>query len=69
MGSNRRNLLTVMVAPFGLLANGPALVADPSRHWDWTESILNLALTGAAWVFADSLGQPGLTTGVRGRHP
>jgi len=47
-------LLTVMIASFGLLANGPMLVADPSSHWNWTESILNLALTGVAWVVADS---------------
>jgi uncharacterized membrane protein len=48
-------LLTVMVASFGLLANGPMLVADPSSHFNWTESALNLALIGAAWVVADSL--------------
>ena len=48
-------LLTVMVASFGLLANGPMLVADPSRHFNWTESALNLALTGVVWVVADSL--------------
>jgi uncharacterized membrane protein len=48
-------LLTAMIASFGLLANGPMLVANPSSHWNWTESILNLALIGAAWVVADSL--------------
>jgi uncharacterized membrane protein len=48
-------LLTTMVASFGLLANGPMLFADPSSHWNWTESALNLALIGAAWVVADSL--------------
>ncbi len=50
-------LLTAMVALFGLLANGPMLVADPSSHWNWTESALNMALTGATWVVADSLGR------------
>jgi uncharacterized membrane protein len=50
-------LLTVMIASFGLLANGPMLIANPSSHWNWTESILNLALIGAAWVVADSLAQ------------
>lgn len=50
-------LLTIMVASFGLLANGPMLVADPSSHFNWTESALNLALIGAAWVVADSLAQ------------
>jgi uncharacterized membrane protein len=48
-------LLTVMVASFGVLANGPMLVANPRSHFNWTESALNLALTGAAWVVADSL--------------
>jgi uncharacterized membrane protein len=52
-------LLTAMVASFGLLANGPMLVSDPSIHWNWTESALNLALIGAAWVVADSLGDRG----------
>ena len=50
-------LLTIMIASFGLLANGPMLVADPSSHWNWTESTLNLALIGAAWVVADSLAE------------
>jgi uncharacterized membrane protein len=50
-------LLTAMVASFGLLANGPMLVADPSSHWNWTESALNLALIGGAWVVADSLAE------------
>jgi uncharacterized membrane protein len=48
-------LLTVMVASFGVLANGRILLADPSSHFDWTESALNLALIGCAWVVADSL--------------
>jgi len=46
--------LAIMIASFGLLANGPMLLADPSSHWNWTESILNLALVGAAWVVTDS---------------
>ena len=50
-------LLTVMIASFGLLANGPMLVANPSSHFNWTESALNLALIGTAWVVADSLVQ------------
>jgi len=50
-------LLTVMIASFGVLANGPMLVADPSSHFNWTESALNLALIGTAWVVADSLVQ------------
>ena len=48
-------LLTIMVASFGLLANGPMLVANPHSHWNCAESALNLALIGVAWVVADSL--------------
>jgi uncharacterized membrane protein len=50
-------LLTVMIADFGLLANGPMLVANPRSHFNWAESALNLALIGTAWVVADSLVQ------------
>jgi hypothetical protein len=48
-------LLTVMIRAFGLLANSPMLVSTPSSKFNWTESLLNLALTGAAWVVTDSL--------------
>ncbi len=48
-------LVTAMLASFGLLANGPILLADHSNHSNWTESAVNLAVTGAAWVVADSL--------------
>jgi uncharacterized membrane protein len=48
-------LMTAMLASFGLLANGPVLLADHSSHWNWSESAVNLAVTGAAWVVADSL--------------
>jgi hypothetical protein len=44
-----------MLATFGLLANGPMLLADHSNHTNWTESAVNLAVTGAALVVADSL--------------
>jgi uncharacterized membrane protein len=50
-------LLTVMIASFGVLANGRILVANPSSHFNWTESALNLALTGASWVVAESIGR------------
>ncbi len=49
-------LLTAMLVVFGVLANGRVLVGDFSNHFNWTESALNLALVGSAWVLADSLG-------------
>lgn len=60
-------LLTAMIASFGLLANGPMLLAKPSSHFNWTESALNLALIGAAWVVADSLVQVTGPSGLRRR--
>jgi uncharacterized membrane protein len=48
-------LLTVMLACFGLLANLPILLADHANHFNWTESAVNLAVVGAAWVVADAL--------------
>jgi uncharacterized membrane protein YphA (DoxX/SURF4 family) len=48
-------LLTGMYISFTLLVHTPALIADPSSHWNWSESALNLALIGVAWVVADSL--------------
>jgi uncharacterized membrane protein YphA (DoxX/SURF4 family) len=51
-------LLTAMYASFSLLVHGPMLLADPSSQAIWTENAINLALTGAAWVVADSLARP-----------
>ncbi len=48
-------LLTAMLVSFGVLANGRVLLADHSNHYNWTESAVNLAVVGAAWVVADSL--------------
>ena len=47
-------LLTAMFASFTPLVHLPMLLADPSSHWIWAENALNVALTGAAWVVADS---------------
>ena len=44
--------LTIMIALFGVLANGRTLFAEPN-HYDWTECALNLALVVAAWVVAN----------------
>jgi uncharacterized membrane protein len=48
-------LLTVMFASFTPLVHLPMLLADPSNRGNWSENALNLALTGVAWVVADSL--------------
>lgn len=49
-------LLTVMFASFTPLVHIPMLLADPSSHWIWNENAVNIALVGAAWVLADSIG-------------
>jgi uncharacterized membrane protein YphA (DoxX/SURF4 family) len=48
-------LLTLMFAAFQVLVHLRLLAAEPMNHGYWTENALNLALTGAAWVVADSL--------------
>ncbi|THD57699.1 hypothetical protein [Phenylobacterium sp.] len=48
-------LLTVMYAAFTPLVHLPMLIGDPANHWFWSENATNLALTGVAWVVADSL--------------
>ena len=53
-------LLTIMYASFTPLVHIPLLLADSSSHFNWSENALNLALTGAAWVVADSLARPRL---------
>jgi uncharacterized membrane protein len=47
-------LLTIMFASFTPLVHVPMLLANPSSHWIWNENAVNIALTGAAWVVADS---------------
>jgi uncharacterized membrane protein len=51
-------LTTVMLASFQLLVHTPILVADPRSYWNWSESAVNFAVLGAAWVVADSLDAP-----------
>jgi uncharacterized membrane protein YphA (DoxX/SURF4 family) len=48
-------LLTVMFLVFQLLIHIPFLLADPRSHFNWTINAWNLALTGAAWIVANSL--------------
>jgi uncharacterized membrane protein YphA (DoxX/SURF4 family) len=49
-------LLAAMFAVFGLLVHLPSLVAEPESHLNWAANAMNLALAGAAWVVADSIG-------------
>lgn len=51
-------LLTVMYASFTPLVHLPLILADPSNPGKWVENATNLALTGVAWVVADSLARP-----------
>ena len=51
-------LMTVMLASFAVLVHEPMLLADHASHENWTESAVNLAEIGAAWVVADSLARP-----------
>ncbi len=48
-------LLSAMFGLFALLVHAPLVVADPTRHLNWLGLTITLALTGAAWVVADSL--------------
>jgi uncharacterized membrane protein YphA (DoxX/SURF4 family) len=48
-------LLTAMYVIFGLLVHIPSVIAHPASHDNWAENAINLVLTGAAWVLADSL--------------
>lgn len=54
--------LTIMFAGFGILVHAPLLLADAHSQLNWTMNAVNLALTGAAWVIADSLRPPGNRT-------
>ena len=56
-------LLTGMYASFTPLVHVPLVLADPSSSMNWSENALNLALTGAAWVVADSLAHPSRNRG------
>jgi len=56
-------LLTAMLSSFALLVHWPITLADRSRHSNWAESALNLAVIGVAWVVADSLARPRVSAG------
>ena len=48
-------MLTAMFLVFQVLVHAPVLIAAPHDHMSWTINAINLALTGAAWIVADSL--------------
>jgi uncharacterized membrane protein len=48
-------MLTAMFLVFQALVHAPVLIAAPHDHFAWTINAINLALTGAAWIVADSL--------------
>jgi uncharacterized membrane protein len=50
-------LLTVMLILFGILVWAPRLLSDPHDHMSWSGNAINLALSGAAWVIADSISE------------
>jgi uncharacterized membrane protein len=52
-------LLTIMYASFTPLVHLPMLIAEPANHFTWSENVLNVILTGVAWIVADSLARPG----------
>lgn len=60
-------LLTIMYAAFTPLVHIPLLLSDPSRHFYWTENVLNIALVGVAWIVADSLAWANRSASASGR--
>jgi hypothetical protein len=50
-------LLTMMVLSFGLLVWVPLVLSNPHSHTNWSENAETFAITGAAWILADLLGE------------
>ena len=48
-------LLTLMYLVFALIVHVPRIIAEPSGLMQWAENGVNLVLTGAAWLLAESL--------------
>ena len=55
-------LLTIMYASFTPLVHVRMALENPSSHFVWSENALNLILAGVAWVVADSLARPALSS-------
>jgi hypothetical protein len=62
-------LLTLMLLIFGTTIWIPTLIADPSNHANWGETLETFAIAGSAWVLADFLGRESTrqNLGTRGR--
>jgi uncharacterized membrane protein YphA (DoxX/SURF4 family) len=50
-------LITAEILSFEILVWIPKLLAGPHDHFNWAGNAISIALSGAAWVVADSLGQ------------
>ena len=50
------SLTTAMIIGFGLLVWLPTLFANTHQLFNWAGNGVNLAIAGAAWIVADSLG-------------
>jgi hypothetical protein len=57
----------MMYASFTPLVHIPLLLSEPSKHFFWTENVLNIALVGVAWIVADSLVRANQSASVSGR--
>jgi hypothetical protein len=47
-------LLTLMLALFGVLVWLPRLIVHPEMHGNWSEFAVNFLITGAAWILAQA---------------
>jgi hypothetical protein len=47
-------LMTLMLALFGVLVWVPRLIAHPETHGNWSECAMNFLITGAAWIVAQA---------------
>lgn len=56
-----------MISIFAIVANGAAVRAHPGSHFQWTDLLVAVALNGAAWAVAGSLG--GAPWGPRSSSP
>ncbi|MGB6985538.1 MAG: hypothetical protein WBD74_06110 [Candidatus Aquilonibacter sp.] len=48
-------LTTLMLVIFGLLVWLPRLLSDPSKHSNWSETVLTFGIAATSWIIADLL--------------